>query len=387
MTEPSGGELAEAGWRYLCERAGVVVLLLDAALTVRFANQHARQLTGRTLAGSHLSQILLGVQEDRPGRLLVDASETNRIVNVRTAAGLPETLYVTLMPIGADLLFFGQINAEEQARLRREVLTLSHELANLSRELARSNADLAELNEQKNRFLGMATHDLRKPAGLVLSYAELLAEELGDTLPAEQRKLLDTIRSSAERMRLVIDDFLDVAMIESGQLNLERATTAIAALFVAPLQLVALSAARRNIMIATEPDLPGFRLRVDGPKLEQVFTNLLSNAIEHAPGGSTVRIGCEVGPEGIRFSVSDAGPGMSEEQRAGLFRDFSATGGRKSDGERSIGLGLAIARRIVEAHGGHVFAISTPGGGATVGFSLPATCLTTVVQGNQQGVS
>jgi signal transduction histidine kinase len=152
-----------------------------------------------------------------------------------------------------------------------------------------------------------------------------------------------------------------------------------------PLQLVKMSAARRSVSIATELDLAGRRLRVDGPKIEQVFTNLLSNAIEHAPDGSTVLVDGRIEADGVRFSVTDTGPGFSEEQRSRLFGAFSATGGRKKDGERSIGLGLAISRRIVEAHGGRVFATSAPGQGATVGFTLPAACLTEPPLVNTQG--
>ena len=385
MTDRAPVTLADAGWRFLCERAGVAVLLIDATATVRFANAHARKLTGLTLEGGPLEQILLDGQRDKPHPWVATAPDETRLVNVRTAAGLPETLYVTLVPVGDGLLLFGQTDAGEQTRLRREVLVLNHELSNLSRELAQSNADLAEMNEQKTRFLGMATHDLRKPAGLVLSYAEMLAEDLGDGLPVEQRRLLDTIRSAAQSMRRVIDDFLDVAMIEAGRLNLDLQACEAADLTRAPQLLVGAAATRRNIRIATDLAFSGQRLRVDGPKIEQVFTNLLSNAIEHAPDGSTVRVDGRVAVDGARFSVSDAGPGIPEEQRARLFGAFCATGGKKKDGERSIGLGLAISRRIVEAHGGRVFATSVPGAGTTVGFTLPANCLTVAEQANKEG--
>jgi signal transduction histidine kinase len=385
MIDAPGGDLAQAGWRYLCETAGVVVLQLDATLTIRFANRHACTLTGRQLSGCPLSEIVLGVPEEEPGRWLADAAAGSRMINVRTADGLPETLYVSLAAVGADRLLFGQIDVGEQARLRREVLVLNHELGNLSRELARSNADLAALNEQKTEFLGMATHDLRKPAGLALLCAEMLAEELGAGLTADQRRLLATIGSATERMRGVIDDFLDVAMIEAGRLNLEVRTTSVSAVLETPLLLVKAATERRGIAIEVALDLSGRALRVDGPKIEQVFTNLLSNAIEHAPDGSMVRVVGAIVDGGARFSVSDAGPGIPEGQRAWLFGPFSAAGGKKKDGERSVGLGLAISRRIVEAHGGTMFADSLPGAGAAVGFTLPAACVVEAPLGRRAG--
>ena len=377
--------LAAAGWQFLCERAGILVLRVNREGVILQANRHAVELTGMPLVGGPLEKIFLGFADGPVGRRLLDEPGKIHLANIRTATGLPETLYFTVVPVGDETVLFGQTDASEQARLRKEVLVLNHELGNLSRELTQKNAELAWLNEQKTQFLGMATHDLRKPAGLILSYAEMLAEEASESLQEDQLQLLDTIRASAERMKRVIDDFLDVAMIESGKLNLDLGAVDIEELVRSPLLLVSKSASRRGVVITTDLAPAGQRLRVDGQKIEQVITNLLSNAVEHSPDGATVRVGSRRDGEGMRFSVTDEGKGFSEEERARLFTAFAGAGGRKKDGERSIGLGLAISRRIVEAHGGRMMAESATGKGATVAFTLPARCLVPAQMDGPQG--
>ncbi len=377
--------IAAAGWHFLCERAEILVLRVSREGAILHANRHAVELTGIPLEGEPLEHIFLGFADGPVGRRLLDRTGETHLANIRTANGLPETLYFTALPAGDEMVLFGQTDAQEQVRLRKEVLALNHEMGNLSRELTQKNAELAWLNAQKTQFLGMATHDLRKPAGLILSYAEMLEEEASGTLREDHLHLLDTIRASAERMKRVIEDFLDVAMIESGKLNLDMGVAAIEELVKSPLLLVSKSASRRGVVVTTDLAPAGQRLRVDGQKLEQVITNLLSNAVEQSPDGATVQVGSRRHGDGIRFFVTDAGKGFSEEVRGRLFTAFAGTGGQKRDGERSIGLGLAISRRIVEAHGGTMMAESPPGKGATVGFILPAQCLAPMRSDEQNG--
>lgn len=364
-------DLADLGWRFLADGASMVVVRVDRAGTILDANRHARTLTGLPLVGQPLSAMLLGFGgEFSLPEWLLDTARP-RLLNVATAGALPQTLQVTVEQAGDDYLLFGQVDADEQERLRREVLELNHELSDLSRELALRNAELGRLNALKNQFLGMAAHDLRKPAGLILSYAEFLIDEAASGLTAEQQEFLRTIRTSADRMRGVIDDFLDVSLIEAGRLSLDVQTADLDDLVRAGCTLVGPSAARRRIRIATDLDPAGRMLLVDGPRIEQVLTNLLSNAVEHSPAEGCVRIGSRRLDGEVRVWVADDGEGVAPEKRARLFQAFAGEAAAKASGERSIGLGLAIARRIVEAHGGRMFVESEPGSGAVFGFVLP----------------
>ena len=111
---------------------------------------------------------------------------------------------------------------------------------------------------------------------------------------------------------------------------------------------------------------------VDAAKIEQVLTNLLSNAVEHSPTGASVTLSSCLMADALRVQVADTGPGISPEQQQRLFQSFaSGQGARKSTGERSIGLGLSISRKVIEAHGGRMFVESEPGRGSVFGFTLP----------------
>lgn len=366
------GACVGPAWQYLAASSSVVVLRLSASGLILSANRHARTLIGEPLLGQPWHSILLNFAGVIPFAEWLADSARPRLLNVHTTTGLPQTLEVTVEPLGTDYLLFGEVNAAEQALLGREVLELNHELNNMTRELALKNDELAKLNALKNQFLGMAAHDLRKPTGLILSYAEFLLDEASGSLTAEQLDFLQTIHSAAERMHRVVDDFLDVSIIEAGRLSLEEETADLAQMAQSALRLVNLVASKRGVTISTKIDAASQRVFVDCAKIEQVLTNLLSNAIEHSPVGGKVTLSSERLPTELRVQVADGGPGIAPAQQAKLFQSFaSGQANHKSTGERSIGLGLAIARKIIEAHGGRMFVQSAFGQGSVFGFTLP----------------
>ncbi|MCL4808792.1 MAG: HAMP domain-containing histidine kinase, partial [Thermoanaerobaculia bacterium] len=292
MTAPETPGRLEAAWQYLEHVAGIVLLGVDEAGTIRWSNRHARDLGGLALAGEPIDRLFLNFRNAPIWTELRLAPGRVCLLNARTISGLPETYYVTCVLTSEGPLVFGQTDAVEQARLRREVLALSREAAEMTRELARRNGELAERNEEKNRFLGMATHDLRRPVDLVLGCVEMLLDELATGLDEEHLRLLRTIHTATRGMARVIDDFLDVAAIDSGRLGLDAARCRVEHLLAEAIALNAAPARSRGIRIEAAPTLATIVLHADGPKIGQVFENLLSNAVEHAPDGSTVRVEC-----------------------------------------------------------------------------------------------
>lgn len=360
-------------WHYLAASRSVVALRISASGVILSANRHARTLIGEPLLGQPWHSMLLNFAGVIPfDEWLADAARP-RLLNIHTMMGLPQTLEATVAPLGADYLLFGEVNAAEQARLGREVLELNHELNNLTRELTLKNDELAKLNALKNQFLGMATHDLRKPTGLILNYAEFLLDEASNSLTAEHLDFLQTIHSAAERMRGVVDDFLDVSLIEAGRFSLDEQMADLAELAQSASRLVNLIATKRGVNINTALDASNQHVFVDSAKIEQVLTNLLSNAVEHSPVGGDVMISSALLPTGLRVQVADCGAGIAPAQQEKLFQSFArGQAHHKPSGERSIGLGLAIARKIIEAHSGRMFVQSEPGQGSVFGFTLPA---------------
>jgi signal transduction histidine kinase len=363
--------IIDLGWRFLLERANVVMLELTPDGIIRRANSYAETFTGLILTGRSLRDIIVDFDLKASPDRWWQPTEELRLVNIKTAISLPQTLYATVWPLTHGLLWFAQVDSSEQEKLRKEFLVLNHELSQLSRELELKNSELARLNLLKNQFLGMAAHDLRRPAGLILSYSEYLQENTKDQLSSEQHAYLESIRNSADKMGYLIDDFLDVSLIDAGHFPLEIVPVDIEKLFEDVKRLVKISAARRTITLVTEiePDVP--RWQADGPKLEQVLTNLLSNAIEFSPPKSEVCTGCRRQGKDLFFWVTDRGPGLDDMQKKNLFQTYKSTSNRKSDGQRGIGLGLTIASKIVNAHGGTIEVESTPGHGATFSFRLP----------------
>lgn len=260
---------------------------------------------------------------------------------------------------------------EREVDLLDEFSRMNNELATLQRDLARKNAKLARLNEQKNRLLGMAAHDLRNPLSVIQSYSEFLRDEAAETLDKEQREFVEAIWDASRLMLSIIDDLLDVAQIEAGTLRLELQMSDLGDLVRKNVVLNRGLAARKNIRLELSvPDEP-VMISVDPRKIQQVLNNLINNAIKYSHAGSTVRVEVETGTDSARITVHDEGQGIAEEVIPWLFQPFGKAHRRGTSGEPGTGLGLAIVRRIVEGHGGEVSLESEIGKGTAFTVALP----------------
>jgi signal transduction histidine kinase len=251
-----------------------------------------------------------------------------------------------------------------------ELTRVNNDLTNLQREMARKNAELERLNQEKNRFVGMAAHDLRSPLGVIQTYAEFL--EADAPLAPEHREFVSMIRQTSRFMMGIIEDLLDLSAIESGQLSLQREPTELTGLVRKAASLFGILASPKGIQIhyvAPVRECPP--LEVDPRKLQQVLNNLLDNAVKYSARGSTVEVSINTGEQEVTVSVRDQGPGIAEADLKKLFVPFYRTGAQGTGGEPSTGLGLAIVKRIVEGHGGRVWAESRVGEGSDFRFSLP----------------
>jgi signal transduction histidine kinase len=268
-------------------------------------------------------------------------------------------------------LAFGRMDAEEMQSMEKEILSLNRDLNNLTRELHKKNVQLKKLNEEKNRFLGMAAHDLRKPIGLILAYAEFLIEETDGLLSDEHMEFLDTIYKRCHLMKGLVDDFLDISAIEAGKLELDLQWVNILTVLEQSLALNHLQAEKKgvNLEVQTEEKIPA--LFIDAPKIEQVITNLISNAIEHSEPEAEILVDLAFDQKNIVFSVRDSGPGIASHEMDRLFQPFAKASSKKSGGAKSTGLGLMISRKIIEAHNGDIWVDSQLGSGTLISFYLP----------------
>jgi signal transduction histidine kinase len=222
------------------------------------------------------------------------------------------------------------------------------------------------VSRTREEVLGVVAHDLRNPLHLLSTTAHLLIEP---DLPPARRQAVYAINAKAvHRMNRLIGDLLDVVRLEAGRLSLNVGPCEIDRVLGETAEAFHARATEQAVTLALRPDASGAIVPADGERLLQVLDNLVGNALKFTPAGGTITLSSAAGADWVRLAVSDTGPGISEAHRARLFDRFWQA--RDTD-RRGLGLGLAIARGIVEAHGGVLHVDSTLGRGSTFQVTLP----------------
>lgn len=261
---------------------------------------------------------------------------------------------------------------------------IEQELEHEKLELKKSNAELTKLNEVKNQFLGMATHDLRNPLTIILTCSDLLLTPTSQPLPVETKTdFIQRIRSNAGFMLNLINDLLDITRIESGKLNLDLRLVNLVALIKHNLDLNSILAKAKQIELLFHYAEPIQQVRVDPMRIEQVLNNLISNAINFSSPNSTIEVTTITEGNYVKVAVRDNGLGIAEDDMVKLFRPFEKTSATTASGEKSTGLGLTIAKKIVESHRGRIWVESKPGVSTTAYFTLPVASRTELTQINK----
>ncbi len=253
----------------------------------------------------------------------------------------------------------------------QEFTRLNNDLVNMQRELARKNNQLTNLNEEKNRFLGMAVHDLRNPLSVILNFAEIVLEEAED-ISDEAKSFLLRIQDLTGLMLEIVDDLLDFSVIESGRLSLKLEETDLGEFIACTITLQSAIAHRKNITILSEIDSNGVMCRIDRRRMEQVLTNLLVNAVKFSYPGTTVTISAHREEDQVVIKVTDQGQGIPEEELKYLFQPFAKMSVKPTGDEKSTGLGLLIVKKIVESHNGTIRCESRVGVGTGFIINLPS---------------
>lgn len=254
--------------------------------------------------------------------------------------------------------------------LRAANAQLEQHVRERTAELAEANARLRAANAQKDYFISMAAHDLRNPLTLILGFVESLLDSPNCT-EEERRRYLTLVQRSAEGMARLLDDLLDIAQIERGQIELHPAAVDLGAFLSEVVAANHLIAERKGIALAYEPPPEPITARFDRDRIEQVLNNLISNAVKFSRSGTTVTISAAATVDEIRIAVIDQGPGIPAEETARIFDEFTRGSARPTAGEHSTGLGLAICQRIVALHSGRIEVESEVGRGSRFIVVLP----------------
>jgi two-component system OmpR family sensor kinase len=267
----------------------------------------------------------------------------------------------------------GDYNQRVPVQGPREVRTLAASFNDMAGQVA--------VTQQAQRdFLANVSHDLRTPLTSIQGFSQAIAEGVTSDPESAQRAAL-IIHDEAGRMHRMVESLLDLARIEAGQLDFKAHAVGLGDLLQYVGDSLSVKAREKGLQLHIEipPGLP--RIAGDGDRLAQVFTNLLDNAVKHTPSGGQITLRAETDRNGVTVAVQDTGAGIPPDDLPRVFeRFYQVDKSRKSDRGSGMGLGLAITRQIVEAHGGIIQVASALGKGTTftVWLPLPKPDMTTV---------
>ncbi|NOY68266.1 MAG: response regulator [Deltaproteobacteria bacterium] len=242
-------------------------------------------------------------------------------------------------------------------------------VVNLEQTINEKQETLYDLIQIKNKFIGIAAHDLRNPVISIRGFSELLLKGKNN-LSEEQKEFISIIHNTSDNMLALLNDLLDLSQIESGKLEINKTRSSLKSLIEEQVRLHRFHAEKKRISIHTDlKKLPMFEF--DEQRMGQAVDNLLTNALKFSPPGTKVFLTLKKEKTNAIFGVQDEGPGIPAEEQPLLFNEFQRLSIRPTGGESSTGLGLAITKRIVDTHGGRIAVESHVGRGTTFSIIIP----------------
>jgi signal transduction histidine kinase len=266
----------------------------------------------------------------------------------------------------------GDFSHQVEVPNQDELGALATDLNRMSHELGRLYGRLEAANRHKSQFLASMSHELRTPLNAIIGFADVLQEQLFGTLNTRQQRYVQHIAGSGRHLLAVISDILDLSKVEAGRMELELGPVPLGEVLENGLTMVRESASRHGIELHLELDPRIVSVHADERKLKQILFNLLSNAVKFTPDDGRVDVVVHpVAGDAVQISVHDSGPGVAPEDQERIFEEFEQAGRAMSQGQAGTGLGLTVAKRLVELHGGLIWLESRPGTGSTFTFTLP----------------
>lgn len=259
---------------------------------------------------------------------------------------------------------------EYNKTLENKVLVRTQKLKETNADLQKAYMQVLELNNEKNEFLGIAAHDLKNPLVAIKGFGSIIMDD--ENLKREEiEDFAGTIVESSERMFDIITSLLDINRIEEGRVDVQYANVSSNEIMDTIIKQNAESAKKKNIIINFNKLSSDVEFDTDRLLIMQVLDNLISNAVKFSPIGKSIEVSIVDKPESIGFSVKDNGPGLSEQDKLKMFKKFAKLSATPTAGEHSTGLGLSIAKKIIEMLGGEIIVNSEVGHGAEFIIVLP----------------
>jgi signal transduction histidine kinase len=278
---------------------------------------------------------------------------------------------IRLLGIIADEIAVGLQNALRFKEIQRFNETLQQKVEDATKQLRHANSRLKELDQTKDEFISMASHQLRTPLTTIKGYLSMVLE--GDVGPVtkNEKQMIQQAFDSAERMVFLIGDLLNVSRLQSGKFVIDNKPTDLIKMVKTEVQQLKDTADHHGLkLICNTPDkLPLFNL--DETKIRQVIMNFMDNAIYYTPSGGSITVTLEATPSAINYTVVDTGLGVPKSEQHHLFGKFFRAGNARKMRPDGTGLGLYMAKKVIVAQGGAIIFKSEEGKGSTFGFSFP----------------
>ena len=275
------------------------------------------------------------------------------------------------LSIAADEIAISLQNALHFEEIRRFNITLQQRIEEATKELQTANTRLKELDKSKDEFISMASHQLRTPLTAIKGYLSLVLE--GDIGPVteNEKKMIKRAFDSAQKMVYLIADLLNVSRLQSGKLIIESKPTNLAEVVEGEVAQLLETAQNRKIKLDYQKPASFLTLIIDENKTRQVIMNFLDNAIYYTPAGGTITAAVQVNGQNVDFTVTDTGMGVPKEVQPHLFAKFYRADNARKMRPDGTGLGLFMAKKVIDAQGGTILFQSEEGKGSTFGFRFP----------------
>ncbi len=259
----------------------------------------------------------------------------------------------------------------DQAVIAIENVRLFSEIREKSGQLEVANQELAAASRHKSEFLANMSHELRTPLNAIIGFSDVLGQRLFGELNERQAEYTTDIASSGRHLLDLVNEILDLSKVEAGRMELEPSEFALADTIRGALAFVRERAATHAIELTDDAPADLGTVVADERKVRQVLLNLLSNAVKFTPDGGTITVRAQRSDGEIEVSVRDTGIGIAPDDRARVFDEFQQVGKPSDRSREGTGLGLTLAKRFIELHGGRIWVESELGKGSTFTFALP----------------